>query len=263
MNKSRAPKKRFGQNFLTSSRYAERIACAVDASSDENILEIGAGKGSLSCFLKKRFPKFHCIEMDVDIVPRLKEKLGGGEWTLHIGDALEFDFLKAGVPLHVVGNLPYNVGALILKKSLMYGDAVRSCTFMMQREVAERITAGPGSKKNGFITVFCRFFGRPKILFHVPPGAFFPKPGVWSSVFRIEVAPKPEERLRRESWENFFGFIDRGFSMRRKKLVNALGAHGDRGKYRDILAGMGIPDGVRAEELDIYNWLELYKRSCE
>jgi 16S rRNA (adenine1518-N6/adenine1519-N6)-dimethyltransferase len=256
------PKKNLGQHFLTAVRYAERIAAQVGAQEGEHVLEIGPGRGALSVHLKKLYPSFHCVEVDPDVIAELTQKLGIGTWVLHRSNALSFDFAEAGFPLHVVGNLPYSIGALLIKKTLLYGNDILSCTFMVQREVAQRIAAKPHSKQMGFLSVFCQFFGEPRVLFHVPPGAFFPKPNVDSSVFRLVVEKKLEDKLQRCLWEDYFAFVDRGFGMRRKKLANVLGRSGDRQRYADTLRQMNVSADVRAEDLGPGEWLELYKRTC-
>ncbi|HUI90666.1 MAG TPA: 16S rRNA (adenine(1518)-N(6)/adenine(1519)-N(6))-dimethyltransferase RsmA [Chitinivibrionales bacterium] len=256
------PKKHLGQHFLTAVSYAERIARSVGASRGENVLEIGPGKGALSVHLKTLYPFFHCVEVDADLVAGLAEELGPGTWTLHRCDALAFDFAAAGFPLHVVGNLPYSIGAMIIKKTLSYGEDILSFTFMVQREVAQRIAAKPHSKQMGFLSVFCQFFGAPEILFTVPPGAFFPKPAVDSAVVRLVVERNLEHKLPRKSWEAFFKFVDSGFRMRRKMLANVLGRDGGREHFTDILTQMNMGHGARAEDLSPYQWLELYKKTC-
>jgi 16S rRNA (adenine1518-N6/adenine1519-N6)-dimethyltransferase len=256
------PKKQLGQHFLTAISYAERIAKSVGASQGENVLEIGSGRGELSVHLKTLYPFFHCVEVDADLIAGLSQKLGPGTWTLHHCDALGFDFAKAGFPLHVVGNLPYSIGAMILKKTLSYGENILSCTFMVQREVAQRISAKPHSKQMGFLSVFCQFFGAPKILFTVPPGAFFPKPAVDSAVIRIVVERNLEDKLPRRQWDDFFAFVDKGFRMRRKMLANVLGRDGNREHFAGILKQMNILAQARAEDLAAGEWLELYKKSC-
>lgn len=260
-----APKKRLGQNFLISPYYAERIASAVESTDDNNVIEIGPGKGALSVFLKKRFPRFHLIETDKDIIPSLKEKIGDGEWTLHICDVLEFDFGTLGSPLHIVGNLPYNIAALIIKKTLLYSPQVASVTYMVQREVAERIVASPHKKQNGFLTIFCQFFGLPKILFHVPPGAFVPRPKVESSVFHMNIDTQIEKQLDRKDWESFFTFMSSGFSTRRKMLANSLSLKTDIDKkiLADNLFQAGFDKKVRAEDLNVHEWLRIYLQMKE
>jgi 16S rRNA (adenine1518-N6/adenine1519-N6)-dimethyltransferase len=161
-----------------------------------------------------------------------------------------------------VGNLPYSIGSIIIKKTLLYGNDIASCTFMVQREVAERIASPSHLKTNGFLTMFCGFFGTPKILFHVPPGAFFPRPNVDSSVFQITIQNDLASKLERSKWEEYFAFVSKGFSMRRKMLVNVLGDRGPaRSHYAEILESMNIDPTVRPEDLDCNEWLELYKRA--
>jgi 16S rRNA (adenine1518-N6/adenine1519-N6)-dimethyltransferase len=234
----------------------------VPASAGERVLEIGPGRGALSVHLLKRFPGMHMVEVDKDAIWLLREKLGVGEYAVHNEDVLEFDFEKAGFPLHVAGNLPYNIGAMIIRKTLMNAPRVLSCTFMLQKEVALRIVAEPGGRKNGFLSIFCRFFGTAKLLFHVPPGAFFPRPNVDSSVFQIVVDQNVEAKLRREQWESFFAFVDAGFSMRRKQLAKVLALKFGRDKefYCGELLGMGMDGQARPEDLGADGWLELYRR---
>jgi len=257
------PKKELGQHFLTAPTIAKRIVDSISAAPEDHVLEIGPGKGALSVHLKKRFPHFHCVEVDRDVVAKLSEKLGPGDWVLHECNALRFDFSKAGFPLHVIGNLPYSVGAMIIKKTLLYGTNILSCTFMVQREVARRIIASPHTKQNGFLSIFCQFFGQPRILFHVPPGAFFPKPKIDSSVFNLTVRKDLISRLPREAWENFFTFLDTGFKMRRKTLVNAMTREGDKDAFIGMLEDLRIDPKVRPEDLGVDQWLSVYKRSCE
>ncbi len=253
------PKKKFGQNFLTVSYYAKRIASAVASSDNGNVLEIGPGLGALSIHLKKRFPHFHLIEMDKDVIPSLKEKLGEGDWALHIGNFLDFDLFSIGSPLNIVGNLPYNSASLIIKKSLLSTPHTASITFMVQREVAERIVSGPHSKKIGFISIFCQFFGKPKILFNVPSGAFFPKPKVESSVFQLTINKNLEDQLSRDKWDDFFNLVSRGFSMRRKMLIKTLSWKTDnKDIYIKVFDTIGLDRNARPENLDIHQWLSLY-----
>lgn len=254
------PKKHLGQHFLTAPSYSKRIAEAVKAELTDHVLEIGPGQGALSIFLKERFPSFHLVEVDPEAIEKLKGKLCCGDFTIHHSDVMKFDFSIAGFPLHAVGNLPYSIGAHIIKKTLLYGNDIKSCTFMVQREVAERIAAKPHTKQNGFLTIFCGFFGDPKILFHVPPGAFFPRPNVDSSVFQIVVHQDLTAKLDREKWEDYFAFVSRGFLMRRKMLVNVLGDTAEtRMNLGRCLDKIGVSVTSRPEDLGPDEWLLLYK----
>lgn len=257
------PKKHLGQHFLTAPAYARRIAQSVPAQAEAKVLEIGPGRGALSVHLKERFPSLHLVEIDEAAIGILREKLGDGVYTVHRADVMAFDFGIVGFPLHVAGNLPYNIGAHIIRKTLFYGSGISSCTFMLQREVAQRIVASPHSKTYGFLSVFCSFFGTPTLLFKVPPGAFFPRPNVDSAVVRILVDRRPEERLPVERWEGFFAFVSKGFRQRRKKAVNALSDDGeDKERTAEAFARLRITADARSEDLECEAWLELYKTLC-
>jgi 16S rRNA (adenine1518-N6/adenine1519-N6)-dimethyltransferase len=252
-------KKHFGQHFLTAPAYARRIAEAVPAQRLDAVLEIGPGTGALTRFLVQRFDALHCVERDADVLPKLKERVEANPPTIHLMDALDFDFSQAGFPLHAVGNLPYSVGALLIKKTLLHGNQIVSVTFMVQREVAERICAAPGTKLNGFLSIFCQFFGPARILFHVPPGAFFPRPNVDSSVFQIIIRPELTQQLPRDHWEPFFALVSHGFSMRRKKLSTVLTKSFSGIDFVAILDTLALDANARAEQLDCAKWLQLYR----
>jgi 16S rRNA (adenine1518-N6/adenine1519-N6)-dimethyltransferase len=252
------PKKHFGQHFLTNPYYGRRIALAVPAKSDECIVEIGPGTGALSVFLKERFPSFHCIERDPDVIPALRQKLGQGSYAIHEGNALDFDLAQVENPCHVVGNLPYSVGAIIIKKFFLEAGNVASATFMVQQEVARRIVAGPHSKTRGYLSVFCQFFGTPKLLFTVPAGAFFPRPKVTSAVFQIVFESTCYSRILRMDWKRFFLFVSAGFSMRRKKLANSL-EPSQGAKVSGAIAQVGLDANCRAEDLSVESWIALFK----
>ncbi|MBN1130545.1 MAG: ribosomal RNA small subunit methyltransferase A [Chitinispirillaceae bacterium] len=256
----RGPKKQLGQHFLTSPAYARKIARAIPAAAHERVLEIGPGRGALTMALKERFQDLHCVEIDDEVLAVLAGKLGPGAGVIHHHDVLSFDYAHAGFPLHVTGNLPYAIGALIVKKTLLYGTAILSMTVMLQREVARRIVARPHSKENGFLSLFCQFFGEPEILFHVPPGAFFPRPNVHSSVIRMTIDPAKCGRLDQGQWNDFFAFVSRGFSQRRKKLANVLGRDANsKSRAESILSGLGCTAAVRPEDLGINEWLALFR----
>lgn len=257
------PKKHLGQHFLTAPSFAKRIAEAVPNDPSGNILEIGPGQGALSFFLKQRFPDFNLVEVDPEAIEKLREKLGDGTYKVHFADVMEFDYSQIGFPLHVVGNLPYSIGALIIKKTLLYGNNILSCTFMVQREVAERIVSAPHCKTNGFLTIFCSFFGTARLLFHVPPGAFFPRPKVDSSVFQIIIDKDLNSKLEHSYWEEFFLFVSRGFSQRRKMLTNVL-EHDQitRIRVRQCLEQIGLNPMCRPEDLGINEWLSLFRLLC-
>lgn len=255
---SRAPKKRLGQHFLTAPSYARRIAEAVPAAADERVVEIGPGTGALTTYLADRFRDLHVVEKDADVLPRLQDKLDGRPCTVHTADMLTFDLGEVGFPVHVVGNLPYNVAAPILKRVLLHGSRVRSCTCMVQREVAERIAAGPGGRTSGFLSIFCQFFGETKVLFRVPPGAFFPRPRVESAVFQVVVSRDVEQRVAPERWPELFAMVDAGFGKRRKKLVRVLGDAYPEAAMAEAFERLGLDMMSRAEQLSAGQWEALF-----
>ncbi|MCX7726076.1 MAG: 16S rRNA (adenine(1518)-N(6)/adenine(1519)-N(6))-dimethyltransferase RsmA [Chitinispirillaceae bacterium] len=259
------PKKYFGQHFLTAPSYAKKIVESIPAKGEEvNVLEIGPGKGALSLFLKERFPKFHLVEIDADVIEILYNKLGKGDYTIHNIDIMKFDFSEVGFPLHVVGNLPYSIASHIIKKTLFYGHNILSCTFMLQKEVAQRIVATSHSKNYGFLSVFCSFFGKAELLFNVPAGCFFPKPKVDSAVVRIIVEKDAEKKLPSEEWDNFFSFVSKGFQKRRKMAINSLSSNTiSKDKIIEVFNRLNIDLNLRCEDLDCSQWIEIYKKLCQ
>ena len=257
-NNNPKPKRKFGQNFLTETYYAEKIANTVVAT-EGTVVEIGPGKGALSVYLKNLHKNFFMIEMDSEIIPILEEKLGEGDWDIYQGSALDFDYTTLKSPLNVIGNLPYNTAAHIIKKVLLNSPDTASINFMVQREVAERICANPGGKKIGFLSIFCSYFGNPKILFHVPRGAFSPKPNVESSVFTLTVNSEFITRLPKTEWLDFFAFVSQGYSMRRKVLSKVLAWKGEnRPAIIKNIESLGLKSTVRAEELAVADWIRLF-----
>ncbi len=213
----------------------------------------------MSVHLFKRFSLLHLVEFDTDVVPALEEKLGNSGWVLHRADAVRYDYRSAGAPLHVCGNLPYGAGSHIIHRVLEYGNDILSCTFMVQREVAERICAAPHSKTMGYLSIFCQFFGKPRLLFRVPPGAFYPKPKVDSAVFQIIVEPNLEQKLKREQWEELFGLVGLAYRMRRKMLINTLRDSYGRERVEQAIGAAGLRERSRPEDLSVDDWLALHR----
>lgn len=262
MTKNHIPKKKFGQNFLTAPYYTEKIASAVPAQNGENVVEIGPGKGALSKYLLKKYPHLLMVEMDSDVIPVLKENLGAGSYTIVNGDATKFDYTQLGDSYHAVGNLPYNVASHIIKKLLFTVPTLKSCTFMVQKEVAERICAAPGGKTIGFLTILVNYFGTTEKLFDVPPGAFFPKPKVVSSVFSISLDETKYSRIDKSDWVEFFNFVSIGYSTRRKKLSNTISKFfSSKESCEAALASVGLSTSVRPELLGDDDWVNVFKLS--
>lgn len=260
MREKHAPKKQFGQNFLTAPYYIERIVEAVPAKAGDSVIEIGPGKGALSNLLVKKGFHFTMVEKDRDVIPHLEEALGDSKYRIINGDATKYDFSQMGERFHAVGNLPYNVASPIIKSLLFHAGALQSGTFMVQKEVADRIVATTGGKTIGFMTILLTYFGEVEKLFDVPPGAFFPKPKVTSAVFQVRLKPELYERLPRDKWTSFFNFVSTAYQMRRKKLSNSVAKFtSGREAAVEAITSVGLNENIRPEGLSVQQWVDLYK----
>ena len=247
-------KKSLGQNFLVDSTVCPRIAekAQIDGIG---VLEIGPGFGALTVELAKRAKKVVAIEIDSDVVPRLLENLSlFSNVTVLEGDAMEIDLKGviaeqfAGMPVAIVGNLPYYITSPLMMRFLEEQLPVQSITVMVQKEASQRLCARPGNRECGAVSAAVWYYSVPSILFDVRPGAFRPQPKVTSSVIRLEVREKP---LVSTSPERFFSLVRAAFGQRRKTAVNAISALLGVPK-EDVSAAIreaGYPETVRAEQI--------------
>ena len=219
MVKSFRTKKSLGQHILRDRNIIRKIADCLPAEYNDLIVEIGPGTGALTEELAENYKNLTVIEIDRRAVELLKEKFP--DITIIEEDILKFDWdpvLDTDRDIHVVGNLPYYITSQILFSLMEIRDSLKSATVTMQKEVAERIIAKPGTKEYGILSVQLQLFSNPEILFNVPPRAFQPKPKVESSVvqftFDKEKLPCEEKNLKR--------VVRTAFNQRRKKLSNAL-----------------------------------------
>ncbi|GAB4321910.1 MAG: 16S rRNA (adenine(1518)-N(6)/adenine(1519)-N(6)) -dimethyltransferase RsmA [Bacteroidales bacterium] len=214
------PKKYFGQHFLTDPGIARKIADLIP-ENEKSVLEIGPGKGILTRFLFERgFDEFYAVEIDPQAVTFLKN-----HWPEHQTAILEADFLKTDVTrlfhssFYITGNFPYNISNPILFRAIEFRDQISGLTGMFQREVARRVTAEPGNKEYGILSVLLRAWFEPEYCFTVAAGSFFPPPKVQSAVIRLtrKKTPGPgcDEKL-------FVQLVKTAFNQRRKTLRNAL-----------------------------------------
>ena len=186
-------RKRFGQNFLTDPNTVRRIIDAVRPGPDDTVVEIGPGLGALTEPLLAVLPRLHVVEIDRDLIARLRQRHEPDRLVIHEGDALAFDFGVLGQQLKVVGNLPYNISTPLLFHLAGFAAQVREMTFMLQKEVVMRMVAEPGGGDYGRLSVMLQYRFDMLRLFDVPPGAFRPAPKVTSSIVRM--VPKPTEAL--------------------------------------------------------------------
>ena len=247
-----------GQNFLTAAWVPEDIAASADLDENTGVLEVGPGVGCLTRELSLRAGRVLSVELDRELKPVLAETLSDCENVeLLFADALKLD-LAALVGEHMPGlrhvvcaNIPYNVTSPLLTAFLEAG-CFETVTVMIQREVAKRICAGPGSADYGAFGIFVQWHSVPELLFDVPPACFVPRPKVTSSVVRLKRRAAPPVPVRDEKL--FFRVVRAAFNQRRKTLVNALSAQIpelEKARLEEILASLGYDVRIRGETLDI------------
>jgi len=246
-------RKRFGQNFLCDPDVVSRIVAAIAPRPGETLVEIGPGQGALTFPLLDRVGALTAIELDRDLAAWLRSEASRhGNLTLIETDALEVDFGLIGPrPLRLIGNLPYNISTPMLFHALAHADAIADMTFMLQREVVERMAAPPGSKTFGRLSVMLQARCTVEPLLHVPPGAFRPAPKVESMVVRL--VPLPAAEILDIDFTALDRVVRAGFAQRRKTLHNALSGVVDDARLRML----GIEPGARAESLPVAMWLAL------
>jgi 16S rRNA (adenine1518-N6/adenine1519-N6)-dimethyltransferase len=258
-------KKSWGQNFLHDRSVLERIVAAAGAGPDDVVAEIGAGLGTLTGALAGAEPpprRVLAIEREPDMLQVLAAELGGEPRVeLVHGDALAFDFAAAraaaGRPLIVVGNLPYQISSalvLALVAAGARGDVARAIV-MVQRELAQRLVAPPGSRTYGRPSVTVAQYASARILFHVRPGSFHPAPSVTSSVMRIEPRPAPLAPVRDPAL--FEAVVKQAFATRRKMLRRSLAGGFPEAAVTAALEASGIAGTRRAEELAVADFARL------
>ncbi len=244
---SHRPRKRFGQHFLHDAGVIGRILDAIAPQPGETLVEIGPGEGALTFPLLARCGRLTVVEIDRDLAARLEARPEAGrELTVVRADALKFDLAPLAPPggrLRLVGNLPYNVSTALLFRFLAQSGVIRDMHFMLQKEVVDRMAAGPGSDDYGRLTVMLAAGCRIEKLFDVGPGAFRPPPRVWSSVVRL--APWAEPPFPIPDPARFAAVVRAAFSQRRKTLRNALSSL----LSAEAIRAAGVDPGVRAETL--------------
>jgi 16S rRNA (adenine1518-N6/adenine1519-N6)-dimethyltransferase len=259
-------KKRFGQNFLVNEGIVNRIIDALAPSNNETIIEIGPGRGALTSRLLERAARLIAVEFDRDLIPRLETTFGAQpNFKLIADDALQVDFCEAIGPAtqaRVVANLPYNISTAILQRLIEQRHCLTEMILMLQREVVERITADPGSKERGYLSVFVEAYCETEKLFDVAPGSFRPVPKVWSSVIRLR--PKQGPNLPRDE-ELLWQLVSAGFAQKRKTILNNL--RSASGKLLEIIRRYGGASIIlcraeidlqrRAETLTLDEWVKL------
>ena len=242
-------RKRFGQNFLVDQTIINRIVEAIDPQPGQHIVEIGPGQAALTRKLINALGagsetgSIDAIEIDRDLVARLTREFDVSKLRVHQADAMEFDFATLPAPLRVVGNLPYNISTPILFRLCEFESRLSDLTFMLQKEVVDRMAAAAGDGERGRLSVMLQYRFKIEKCFDVPPTAFKPVPSVDSSIVRL--VPLNEKRLRPKDEPLFAQIVTTAFTQRRKMLRKSLGAW----MTPDAWTAINVNPQARAEEL--------------
>lgn len=243
------PRKSLGQNFLIDRNYIRKIVSIAEILPAETVLEIGPGHGLLTRELAQRARHVIAIELDRDLCEILRKTLSDLQnLRLIQADAMTFDYQQLDGPLKVVANLPYYIATPLIFRLLEIRQRLTSMVLMLQKEVARRIVAGPGSKDYGVLSVTLQYYTEPRLMLTVPRTCFFPRPKVDSAIIRLKVMQKPRWSVKNEDW--FFRVVRAGFSHRRKFLSNALRDAGYSSELvRQAFRQAGMDSKRRAETL--------------
>ena len=232
-------------------RAVPRIVNAINPKLDDVMIEIGPGPGALTAPLIKKLNHLHAVEIDRDLSATLRSRFPAAQFTLHEVDVLDFDFSPLGPRFRCVGNLPYNISTPFLFHLAGYEDALIDATFMLQKEVVDRMVADPDTEAYGRLSVMLQYRFAMKRLFDVPPGAFTPPPKVNSAIVRM--VPLPIGRMRAKDDAHFTDIVTAGFGQRRKTLSNALKPFMSAVE----IDSLGIDPKRRAETLSLAEFLRL------
>ncbi len=245
-------RKRFGQHFLADPGVVGAILRAVSATKDDIVVEIGPGQGAITTALAASAGHLHAVELDRDLVRRLRHQYDGNPTvTIHEADALAFDFSTLGDRLRIVGNLPYNISTPLLFHLLKYRDRIIDMHFMLQKEVVDRMAAGPGSKAYGRLGIMLGCHLNIESLFYVDKSAFEPPPEVTSAVVRLDPLPPGKYDIKDEKLLSTI--VTHAFMKRRKTIRNSLKDHVEAADFNAV----GIDSGLRPEQISIQKYVEL------
>ena len=258
--------KRFGQNFLIDTHVLDKIIQASEITKDDFVLEIGPGIGTMTQYLAEAAREVAAVEIDHNLIPILKDTLK--EWdnvsVIH-GDILKTDIQKiadeknGGRSIKVVANLPYYITTPIIMGLFESHVPVASVTVMVQKEVADRMQTGPGSKDYGALSLAVQYYSEPEIVANVPPNCFMPRPKVGSAVIRLKRYAEPPVKVEDEKL--MFRLIRASFNQRRKTLVNGIKNSGDlpygREEAEQALKAVGLPENIRGEALTLEQFAAL------
>ena len=251
--KDPAPRKRFGQNFLHDAGIIERIVSSMTPQNTDHFVEIGPGRGAMTRPLLAKVAALDVVEIDTDLADRLEQQDWFKPVTLHRSDALKFDFqqIQTNSKLRLAGNLPYNISTPLLFHFLGHLELFTDMHVMLQKEVVQRMTAEPGNKNYGRLTVALAAHCDVESLFVIKPGAFTPAPKVDSALARL--TPLAQPLITQSQQTDFDAILRHAFGQRRKQLGNALSPV----LTSDQIKAADIDPRQRAENLSVHDFVRL------
>ncbi len=254
--------KRFGQNFLIDDYVIDKIIRASDIGPDSEVLEIGPGIGTLTQHLAENAGRVVAVEIDTKLIPILEKTLQEYDNVEVInGDIMKQDIgaIFEGRSFSIVANLPYYITTPIIMSLLESRVPAETITVMIQKEVADRMQASPGSKDYGALSLAVQYYSEPYLAANVPPNCFIPRPNVGSAVIRLKILKQPPVSVKDE--KHMFSLIRAAFNQRRKTLVNAVrnyeGLAYEREEIEDALTKLGYDVRIRGEALDLEGFAKL------
>lgn len=258
--------KKFGQNFLIDTNVLDKIISSAEITKEDCVLEIGPGIGTMTQYLAESAGEVVAVEIDKALIPILQDTLSEYDNVTVINDdILKVDINKivqeknGGKPIKVVANLPYYITTPIIMGLFESHVPLKSITIMVQKEVADRMQVGPGTKDYGALSLAVQYYAKPEIVANVPPNCFIPRPNVGSAVIRLTRYSEPPVKVKDEN--KMFALIRASFNQRRKTLVNGLGnasgLHVSKERVAAALEQMGLSPTVRGETFTLEQFATL------
>ncbi|MBR1649727.1 MAG: 16S rRNA (adenine(1518)-N(6)/adenine(1519)-N(6))-dimethyltransferase RsmA [Lachnospiraceae bacterium] len=258
--------KKYGQNFLIDTHVLDKIVSAAGVTKEDLVLEIGPGIGTMTQYLAEAAREVVAVEIDKNLIPILEETLSEYDnVTILNEDILKVDIAalaeekNGGKPIKVVANLPYYITTPIIMGLFESGVPLDNITIMVQKEVADRMQVGPGTKDYGALSLAVQYYAKPEIVANVPPNCFIPRPNVGSAVIRLTRYPKPPVEV--EDPKKMFALIRASFNQRRKTLVNGLSnapeIKASKEDVQNAIAKMGLSETIRGEALTLEQFAAL------
>jgi 16S rRNA (adenine1518-N6/adenine1519-N6)-dimethyltransferase len=257
-------KPRLGQHFLTDAHLARRVLEAAGIRPDDLVIEIGPGRGAMTGLLAAECARLVAVELDAALAAELRAEFQNDPQV----EILPADILQVDLPAllarrnsercFVFGNLPYYITSPILQRMFAFHDAIRAMATLVQWEVAERLTARPGSRDYGYLSVLTQLYSSPRLALKVPPRSFSPPPQVMSALVVYRMSPRFPS-WQAETQAAFLDFAKRCFASKRKNLANNLWGVRPKAELRSIIENLRLPPSVRAEEIPIEALAQLYE----